>query len=62
MFHEVCATYWDSARTEYKTKFEEFWNHIFSAWAGGSPEGQQDSAEVFEELYRQMYKDTRELL
>ncbi|KAJ5584119.1 uncharacterized protein N7459_003919 [Penicillium hispanicum] len=61
LFHGFCTIYWGSDRTDYKTRFDDFWDLVFNDWAGGTNEGQQDPAEFFPELYRQFHEDVREL-
>lgn len=59
LLYDVLLTFWHCEAGDCEATVTALWDRIFPDWNKGKMFGEQDAAEFWSELYRQLYEDTR---
>lgn len=62
LLYDLLLTFWDSDAGDCEATLAELWDRVFPDLNGGTMTGEQDAAEFWAELYRQLSEDTRPIL
>lgn len=62
LLYDVLITFWVQAAGNCEVTVTAFWDRFFPDWNGGAMTGEQDAAEFWDEVYRQLAEETRTLL
>lgn len=58
LLYDVLLTFWVQGAGNCEGTLSAFWDSVFPDWNDGAMTGEQDAAEFWSELYRQLAKET----
>lgn len=59
LLYDVLLTFWVRAAGNCEVTLDALWEQVFPDWNDGTMTGEQDAAEFWSELYRQMAEDIK---
>lgn len=59
LLYDVILTFWVQGAGDCEITVSAFWDNFFPDWNAGLMKGEQDAAEFWSELYRQLAEDIR---